>query len=252
MQSEIRLMGRFQKLLFIHLHVLLLAVASTKAATPLPNVDEETQRRLTTYALANAYTEAEAQLLLRGLDQLPSRPTPALPSLPVYKYPTEGPCDHRLTAVVNPTCSECGRILDLLLAEQRKPTVPGRALDIMLLPNDSRPSKTAVALLDWVREHAPDVFLPLLLDLTAHEPQASAQVFEIAINYTTITPQLRTAVIAAAKESRPRSTVDEPTFFYRGRSLSPVRVNNVVYDPLKNAVFLSEALATIDRYYTAH
>jgi hypothetical protein len=220
---------------------LMTGIAFPAAALPFQNVDDETRHRLTEYALSHAYTESEAQSLLEALDQVPSRTTPQPPSLPEYVLAATPPDSQSFTAVVNPVCSECGRVLDLLLQAH-----------IMLLPIDTEGSRTAAALLDWMRENASDAFLPTLLDLTSHEPHTAKEVLAIARNYVPISKQVSTVITKKARQPLPRVAVDGPTFFYRGRVLSPLRLDGVVYDPLKNATLLAEALTTIDRYFAKH
>lgn len=225
---------------------LLVATTASGAVPELENLNNDTRQHVTEYALSHAYTKSETRSLLEALNRLPSRTTPKPPSLPEYVYGGASPDDQALTAVVNPVCSECGRVLDLLLDVLRK--TPSRSIHIMLLPVDTISSRTAAALLDWLREHASNAFLPTLVDLTRNEPHTAAEVFAIARNYASIPEEASTAIALDASRPLPGTSLEGPTFFYRGRVLWPVRQNGVAYDPLKNFTLLDETLTTIDRY----
>jgi hypothetical protein len=225
---------------------LLVAITTSGAVRELENLDSDTRQRVTEYALSHAYTKSETRSLLEALNRLPARTTPKPPSLPEYVYGGVTPDDQALPAVVNPVCSECGRVLDLLLDVLRK--TPSRSIHIMLLPVDTISSRTAAALLDWLREHASNAYLPTLVDLTRNEPHTAAEVFAIGRNYASIPEDASAGIALDANKPLPRTSLEGPTFFYRGRMLSPVRQKGVAYDPLKNITLLDETLMTIDRY----
>src|SRR4051794_11211597 len=114
--------------------VLLLSIITAGTVFPLDNVAPDTERRLMTYALSNGYTASEAQSLLAALDSVPLRSAPPLPLLPAYIYGPGGTTDRTLTAVVNPVCSECARVLNLLIATQKSSLSSATNIRIMLLP----------------------------------------------------------------------------------------------------------------------